>query len=120
MNNVASLQNSKKLYELSGWDDTYWVHSVDEWGDMPDVETARSVGMVYGRASEAPAYECGYLLRRIEKTILTSNGGIWTATYIPSLDVNSFRASEAGTPEDALCLLAIKLFEEGVLTKEEN
>ena len=90
--NVASLENSKRLYELSGWENTRDAHF-------------------------DPAYDAGYLLRKFSKRIDVSfdlrNDGTTLRYYIggelPTQPI------EADTPENALCLLAIKLFEEGVL-----
>lgn len=110
----ASEDNARKLYALSGWDgDDYWAKEKDY---------------------KNPHYSSGYLLRKLPKWIepekkkphlLTVQpnpiGKGWNALYrlavkTPTTDVrHSTHIQEADTPEDALCLLAIKLFEEGVL-----
>lgn len=111
--NVANLENCKKLYELSGWESGEWftMGAEDEisLAEMPDI----------------PQYDLGYLLRKLPRTI--NIDGVpyqfrlephklleeWWASYSHTRDIQIF----APTPEDATCLLAIKLFEEGILKK---
>jgi hypothetical protein len=135
--NTASRELCQELYELSGWltDKYYWStgstkdypvkeYRVDKvldykplWFDNPRENT----GHVF------PAYDLGYLLRKLPKLIaLPDNGtggflfidikkyksGIrWRAGYHDQMLVN------ADTPEDAVCSLAIELFKRGILTK---
>lgn len=136
MSNVASLENSKRLYELLGWEltasvigknevyirDWYWQlkgkvqpEPIERYKLMPD-------------HTICPAYSAGYLLRKLPQKLknfytnphtlnaqslhLRHNKNYWLACY-PSTD---FQCG-ADTPEDALCLLAIKLAEEGILTQ---
>jgi hypothetical protein len=117
--NVASLENCKKLYELSGWETGEWFTfgaedaiSLDEFPDIPK-------------------YDLGYLLRKLPKEIyagrflhLTYPIDLWVAGYTTDVDgvvvgkVSFDNMQTADTPEDAVCLLAIKLFEQGQLNKE--
>ena len=125
--NVASLELSKKLYELSKWGDENDYQ--DEWyfkfgkhlGDEETWGFTRTKAM-----GEFPAYDSGYLLWKLPADIdMPSRAGdssldvIKSETrYYASYRVGSAQANYQGvadTPEDALCKLAIKLFEEGVL-----
>ena len=122
--NVASLENCKKLFELSGWKDTSlksWEHD-----NHPEENMGDFVGQDGSTSSISwvcPAYDAGFLLRRLPNYIDTEDEAYelqlwhayddcWTSSYKlsdPELTIHS------DTPEDALALLAIKLFEEGVL-----
>lgn len=122
MSDVANLENCKRLYELSGWKDTdfgWLAHSDWETGDwsheLTKLEKKRWV---------AGAYDLGYLLRKLPAVYEEHLGarwifkldqeaeGVWAAYY-----VSKRLEGNADTPEDAACLLAIKLFEQGILTK---
>lgn len=95
--NVASLELCKELYELSGW---------------------KTETMSMGLHQNAPAYDLGYLLRKLPSDCpLASDGETWSIAYIDEDGANR-EYSNAMTPEDATCLLAIELFKSGVLTKE--
>lgn len=94
---VASLSNCKRLFELSEWipSETSVLETSD--GVIP------------------PAYSAGYLLRKLPDycPLQRRTNGTW---FIYPNEINP-KEITADTPEDALALLAIKLFEEGVLTK---
>lgn len=120
--NVASLELCKELYELSGWEDGArlpwycWIEAHQEY----DIDNGRP---------EFPAYELGYLLRKI-KNQLTKNQwldirvnekstdgyvgayGTWEQGHLEHL--------EAAIPEDAAARLAIELFKQGILEREDN
>lgn len=133
MSNVASLENSKRLYELSGWDGTRFVRCVWSGGtvqllymDSEDHrDMSRSVAQEY-----IPAYDCGYLLRKLPHNDEysfpeihldeTKEKQIWFAGYEDTgREEYGYKLSAfADTPEDTLCLLAIKLFEQGILTNK--
>lgn len=120
---VASLELCKELYELSGWDDTHYIHSDDDiksvavlnynakyqYGELwDDVEEAGSV----------PAYDLGYLLRKlpggvaIKKNPQRSEGRDYICFQI---DTDYRENQYADTPEDAACKLAIELAKQGLL-----
>ena len=119
MSNTASLENSKRLYGLSGWDDmprktSYDWHNMvnDEWELLE--KTFFSSDAAKGRHLAEklyPAYDAGYLLRKLPGTELYDATNCWQAE---NTSLQNWRTVQ-DTPEDALCLLAIKLFEEGVL-----
>jgi len=132
MINVASLENCKKLYELSGWHDTF-----NFWEQTDEIPLGKPY-LVQPKLMEryglwgtqevkisTPAYEAGYLLRKVRKGSVSvislkdtySAKQIWGAT---SVVAEAWFYATADTPEDALCLLAIKLFEEGTLTGQTN
>ena len=74
----------------------------------------------------APAYDAGYLLRKLPRRIdliqLNEERGWLASRTSEGLQAAQFKSNPSGvaqTPEDALCLLAIKLFEENILTKEQ-
>ena len=129
MADVASLEHCKELYELSGWDntDTSWYKVYNyETRAHSDIEAIYA-----GDASEAtgissldiPAYNLGYLLRKllavstVVNFIRLSNGKV-TISYNPSKpDYNNY---ESDSSEDAAAKLAIELFKQGILKKEQS
>ena len=79
---VASLELSRELYELSGWDDRraiqYYWHGDDlDHVTVVDAEQHEPECAVY------PAYDLGYLLRKLpESTVVSKSGtgyGAWLA-----------------------------------------
>lgn len=104
--NVASLELSKELYDLSGWK-TGSVHT-----DNPMESTYNEDNII------AYKYDLGYLLRRLPKrtqsiydTVMlgraTDNNG-WSIVYRDLCCI-------ADTPEDVACKLAIELFKQDIL-----
>lgn len=100
MINVASLELCRELYELSGWEDGY--ESTMDWHQPVDGSRG------------APAYDLGYLLRKLPLGELRNRDGLYSAWQNNSANV---APQYAETPEDAACKLAIELFKQGVLTK---
>lgn len=134
--NVASLDLCKELYELSGWDDTEYVWAQNFFLDGKprikwDVQTnVQSLGYKPG-ANLIPAYDLGYLLRKLPKGVklfrLTdeiadelvpkdSRAAHWRIIY--ELDKHWWLSAD--TPEDATCKLAIELIKQGILIKENK
>ncbi len=114
--NVASLENSKKLYELSKWTETEYVHSSDTYRAGYDLMLReRANGLVL------PAYDAGYLLRKLQHLNVDlypiDKGSCWYACV--QWEENSTELP-ADTPEDALAKLAIELFKQGVLTNDSK
>jgi hypothetical protein len=112
--NTANLENCKRLFELSGWDE-------------PSLRR-HSTPTVLGNMHYLPAYDSGYLIRQLPAFRFSDDGLAahlnictdqkeWVASYAYNTDDLDEHITFADTPEDALCLLAIKLFEEGVLKK---
>lgn len=91
MSHTASFELSRELYKLSGWYE-------GKWNGRKGVNVA-------------PIYDAGYLLRKLKPVVLEWDGEVCVA-------VTNFCSSRlCENPEDALCSLAIKLFEEGVLIR---
>lgn len=144
---VTSLEISKKLYELSGWEDTdkwwYQLDNVDEVHCMHEFKVDKEVTeFKHSLMRLFPAYPLGYLLRKLPKAT-DINTDKWEESFDCSIPEMFFMAwemdtmdhkwrvqmqvedevlepilFEADNPEDAACLLLIRLFEEGILVKE--
>ena len=111
MSRTTSLELSKKLYEVSGW----------EGESHPDH------GFEDDDGNRIPYYTLGYLIRKLPKQISPKNrirdlhirpnyrGYDWCMYYG---DFTFDFVTGADTPEDALCKLAISLFESNILQKE--
>lgn len=131
---VASLELCKELYELGGWDDV--EHSYTRGGDI----VHNKLDGTYEQVGICPAYDLGYLLRKLlpyvakskyEIKFLTlvyaskADGG-WICDYKAVMsnnwlhEGNRAKLTEADTPEDAACKLAIELFKQNILTKENR
>jgi hypothetical protein len=118
--NTASLENCKRLYELSGWEETAW-----QWLEDKDE------GLVLASADHwkqndkqiCPAYDSGYLLRKLPLAVVilkdvihhNDEGKIWQTYRYKAKLLDGINDYWYDTPEDALTLLSIKLFEEGIL-----
>jgi hypothetical protein len=126
--NVASLELCKELYELSGWEDTFWNYSRSSGSDFPfrlghkgSIET-REVKERY------PAYDLGYLLRRLpaKRHRSTSRQSryeslrLWKQVDDWVVGYSGIGYCSAESPEDAACELAIGLFKNGILTPTEH
>lgn len=114
--NVASLELSKELYGLSGWEDTTHTLYMNVTGQVSPVPR--------GEGGWCPAYDLGYLLRKLprrttpgKKTFdLCVIGTGWSAWY----EGTKLEGVSNDSPEDAATMLAIELFKHGVLKKGEN
>lgn len=150
--NVAGRELCKELYELSGWDDMpketsfEWFYSVGEegWhlrGKRQFSSTAART--FHERNAMFPAYDLGYLLRKLPTSIPPyedhdynlymepgneGTGVTWLFTYCDYMTngYGEFHPKftrtnlKAATPEDAACKLAIELFKQGVLKKRKG
>jgi len=116
--NVASLELSKELYELSGWDDTNLWHADDPEADTSIGFAAMAEPNEHEVYASIPAYDLGYLLRKLEGLDVgiyyTNTWRSWVAT------AHDNQQGKADTPEDAACKLSIELFKQGVLWLEDN
>lgn len=108
MSNVASLELCKELYELSGWEDTEFI-----W--YQDYSKPVHIEVDVKSYDEAPAYDLGYLLRKLQPNAhnMIFHTGSYTATY--DYGIGQAYVATANTPEDAACKLAIELWKQGVL-----
>ena len=107
--NVASLSLCKALYEVNGWDDTYFV-----WReDLPE-----AVSRVDWDEYDYPAYDLGYLLRKLPVGIhIRRKMDVYQAWLLPKAGEMSYFAI---APEDAACRLAVELFKQNILTRKSN
>lgn len=125
--NIASLAPCKRLYELSEWEPEH-----REWwgllngGYKAGISEVRQSGRFNSEEIICPAYDLGFLLRKLPKSHRPPDGYVdlfslylidddpavvlvWAAGYGSQLAV------EADTPENAACELAIKLIEQGII-----
>ena len=114
--NVASLGLCKELFELSGWG-----AELNDWRS--------GTGTTSGAY---PAYDLGYLLRKLPETV-SEDGSLYTS-WLSMDNLGSggwqfgYRKGAAkpdpkgiaDTPEDAACKLAIELIKQGVIKPQEN
>ena len=118
--NVANLDLCKELYALSGFtwkSEQYHPSLVTPFKD-----------------SAIPAYPLSYLLRKLPEKIMLSDRDFGTLPAWLSMDnlgsdgwQFGYRMGKsikvfcvADTPEDAVCKLAIELFRQGILTREDK
>lgn len=134
--NVANKDLCQELYELSKWDDTWfdkddgtllvWKYSRADYEmhiGLRDEDEQLS-----GFQEAYPAYDLGYLLRKLPNTIKQLDGwryltvmvGHSTGGYIAcyyKLEKPHFDKfnQQADTPEDCAAKLAIELIKQGIL-----
>lgn len=130
--NVASLELCKELYELSGWEsELTWAAN---GSGLEFIVRSDNGELGHDIFRVAYAYPLGYLLRKLPAFKAEQHGPAELSMYELSIKWNQnklkwFAGYSSGTrwelhtavydtPEDAACLLTIKLFEEGVLTNE--
>ena len=125
---TASLENSKRLYELAPeWNDTHFTwkrlvtHNTLEWKDWFLADWNNGVWDGLGEQSH-PAPDLEWLLDKLPKLlpdesylVLWHDGLVWVAQYEDDTDVMPEHSKYADTPSDAACLLLIKLIEQGVV-----
>lgn len=135
--NVASLENCKRLYELSGWSKTNFAWAEDNY-HYPMYRPATL------KTDDTPAYDLGYLIRKLPVNLeyvhkekdwvdgsdlpeVKIRGNVYVGFTAQSKATagyggmrGHFYLQYADTPEDAACLLAIKLFEENLLKPSIN
>lgn len=129
---TTSLEISKRLYELSDWEGTSYQYTADLKGHFHDDTRAecRSCEFEFGAGGRPyyPAYDLGYLLRKLQKETWidleiicdfhTNNPYIVKVVEYDAIDGSHTIKYDIGrteTLEEAIGLLAIKLFEEGAL-----
>lgn len=123
--NVASQELCKELFELSGWQYDHGTNGLWYTDHTPDLVVA-----TYINGDSTPAYDLGYLLRKLPETIRDDNYPVisryyragWAAFYEASYEYEQTERSymvEADTPEDAAAKLAIELSKQGVLKLED-
>lgn len=129
--NVASKELCQELHKLSDWNDTEFIYYANGGVINDNVEYRQ---MVFDKPDHLPAYDCGYLLRKLP-TSLEDNEGVPIAMYNGGEPITLIHLEDgsgkwlaeyhgwfwgqADKPEDALALLAIRLFEQKILTREQ-
>jgi hypothetical protein len=110
--NVANFELCQELYDLSGWltgIDGYCYVSLA--GKRRGFEIRPLTDIGNDRIRVCPAYDLGYLLRRLPVgNVLTSLEDAWIASSSPMV-------TTAATPEDAAAKLAIELSKQGILQR---
>lgn len=113
---VASLELCKELFELSGWADTEHCYYAN--GGLVNGDIVHQRSMVIDKPDNVPAYDLGYLLRRLPRYTAIEVDDVISATHT-NQDHRDF-VELADTPEDAAAKLAISLFEQGILKKGDS
>lgn len=135
---ATSLEVSKELYEVSGWKGTYFTHATFRNESSPEdqrqivhrtIEDLDECMRLRNRSfikdlKLVPAYDLGYLLRKLPGFVEVSTNpaqSIFSVrTIIPGEWVPGGFTVQMDTPEDAAAKLAIQLFKQGILKKENN
>lgn len=116
---TASLELSKELFKLSGWEDTdfqYAGWNGKEWRleygkpEMIDL----LADFRFKKQSNYPAYDLGYLLQKLPRYSCIEIDDVISATHT-NIDHKDF-TEIADTPENATVKLCIELFKQGIMT----
>lgn len=120
--NVASLENCRELHELSGWGESTFCYKTVLTGDELEfraISLTKDADVGANARFLCPAYDLGYLMRKLEGyDVSLSYSNQWRRWTAWGHD-NQY-SQHADTPEDAVCKLAIELFKQNILTKEEQ
>ncbi len=115
--NVASLEICQQLYELSEWNDTHSVYYSNAGKYSAGVQCK---DFVFDKPANIPAYDLGYLIRKLDGfDVRLDYSNQWRRWYCWH-DKGMGNGAYADTPEDAACKLAIELFKQGVLTRNQG
>ena len=127
---TTSLEVSKRLKELSDWDCSSpggswrWCKistNPSHW-ELLRLDDARAYNPEFEKAwfNGIDAYDLGYLLRKLPAKYFNLIKVVDSPEYLCYIYKNGAIVEEFGAdnPEDAAGLLAIELFERGVLAKE--
>lgn len=151
--NVASLELCRELYEVSGWGDyperthftwrqfegkttgsLYYSYAENySAGRQDPFDGRRPTGITHRINAIAPAYDLGFLLRKLPPVIhedkkflaleINAQGdGTWDFAYTEPYDKEflGWHITKTTIPEDAAAKLAIELFKQGLLSKEPH
>jgi len=125
--NVTSLPLCKELYELSGWGYTVERYVENQRDHRIGVVHATNVDLSIHNEI-APAYDLGYLLRKLPHydhtgwdLTISFDGDFVVVGYHDPLNANSWREQIGDENiEDAAARLAIELFKQGILKREDK
>lgn len=113
--NVASLELSRELFEVSGWGGTHRCYRLMTAGDCKEW---RCIDILPNVSGDVPAYDLGYLLRNLPDFVSIRKANTDSGIEYEAEDFDSDLSSGyCDTPEDAAAKLAIELFKQGVLTR---
>ncbi len=124
MMNVARLELSKELYELSGWEGEHCYQLIEilspDTGHVLRKHTVNyAVSLSYVNEQNrkgcriTPLYDLGYLVHKFK-----GYGGVEVCYGDKGcIATSQLWSVEADTPEDAACLLTIELFKQGILKR---
>jgi hypothetical protein len=112
---VASLELSKELYELTEWNDTDYVHEAEDYdGKVWHVKHRMEV---LPPSYNYPAYTLGYLLRKLPPHYavwIGPSGSGYAEQIIGPQRLNDI-GEQGDTPENAAAKLCIELIKQGVI-----
>lgn len=113
---VTRVDLCKQLYDLSGWGNASWWHECCTDGAYHTTISLRDER--YTQNVYIPAYDLSYLLRRLPKVWVMGPipGAMWMITYNPGLPQREIIIQDESL-EDAVCRLAIALFQRGILER---
>lgn len=119
---VASRELCSELHKLSGWYDVdmFYVKSftkkdeyknslweLENYSDYSEHMTKKE----FSESNTAPAYDLGYLLRKLQPAFNKMDK--------KTLSMNTIQICMWSIPEDRAAELAIELFKQGVLKRED-
>lgn len=112
---TTSLEVSKRLFEVFGWKDCHNVYINANKG--VDFSTCVESEDFSANPDNIPAYDSDYLLEKLPKGCILRTPNNYSEVFQAGYRFNQKNSinCKASTPADALCLLAIKLKEEGVM-----
>ncbi len=124
--NTASKQLCQELYELSGWNCVRdWYFAYHKAAGEVEYDLKLNADESKAGRDDFPAYDVGYLLRKLPRLITDDVDSEKDLMVIPVMDDGWSAFYEgagkmmspgiADNPEDAACRLAIELFKQGIL-----
>lgn len=125
--NYTKLELAKELYEVSGWKTAnFYIQIKDPDGHIELLSDYDQKPATADYKNIAPAYDLGFLVRQLPKTLKDPDFGVWYPLNMTVFgDYYRYRygqwvTGQSGDPEDAAAKLLIKLFKIGVLTKAKE
>ena len=121
MIDVANLTECKELYQCSGWNKQYWWWQYHIFDDDSTGYILTGEHDASPMKSAHPAYDSGYLLRMLPPVTLRKDGnGSYVAEWVDHLEHRSIQRDSRTNAENAMCRLAIALYEAGVMVHQEG
>lgn len=118
---VASHADCEALYRLSGWNGQYWWYSYQEHADGSGNYFIVGEHEAPFTTSTIPAYDAAFLLGYLPAVTLRKRGnGDYFATWYGSKDYAALEGHSRTNPANALCRLAVNLFQAGILKGDKD